>query len=426
MFLRHEGKRADLSFPIQQLNNQQFNMKILVLNCGSSSIKYQLLEMENANSSRLLAKGLLERIGLEMGEFTHKYNGEKYYEQLPIPNHTEGIKLVLKALVDPKMGVIKDLKEIDAVGHRVAHGGELFPKSVLIDKKVVEGIQSLTDLAPLHNPGSLQGIHAMEEVLPGIPMAAVFDTSFHSTMPPEAYLYAVPYEYYDKYRVRRYGFHGTSHKYVAEKAAAFVGKDWKQSKIVTCHLGSGASIAAVEYGKSVETSMGFTPVEGLVMGSRTGDLDVGAFMYIMDKEGYNTKEMNTLVNKKSGLVGITGGKQDMRDVRAGKEEGDERCTYAFNMFAHRVKKYIGAYMAVMNGADVIVMTGGIGENAWFMREAILENMEGLGIEFDAAINKEIIGDAGVISKPNSKVTVVVYPTDEEFVIAQDTYNLVTK
>ena len=226
--------------------------------------------------------------------------------------------------------------------------------------------------------------------------------------------------------MRRYGFHGTSHKYVAEKAAAFVGKDWKQSKIVTCHLGSGASIAAVEYGKSVETSMGFTPVEGLVMGSRTGDLDVGAFMYIMDKEGYTTKEMNTLVNKKSGLVGITGGKQDMRDVRAAKEEGDERCTYAFNMFAHRVKKYIGAYMAVMNGADVIVMTGGIGENAWFMREAILENMEGLGIEFDPTMNKEIIGDAGVISTPNSKVTVVVYPTDEEFVIAQDTYNLVTK
>ena len=324
------------------------------------------------------------------------------------------------------MGVIKDLKEIDAVGHRVAHGGEKFTKSVLIDNQVIKGIEDLCDLAPLHNPGSLQGIHAMEEVLPGIPMAAVFDTSFHSTMPPEAYLYAVPYEYYEKYRVRRYGFHGTSHKYVAEKAAAFVGMDWKKSKIVTCHLGSGASIAAVEYGKSVETSMGFTPVEGLVMGSRTGDLDLGAFMYIMDKEGYTTKEMNTLVNKKSGLVGITGGKQDMRDVRAGKEEGDERCTYAFNMFAHRVKKYIGGYMAVMNGADLIVMTGGIGENAWFMREAILENMEGLGIEYDRQMNKETIGDAGVISTPNSKVKVVVYPTDEEFVIAQDTYNLVTK
>ena len=399
-------------------------MKILVLNCGSSSIKYQLLDMENADRAHLMAKGLLERIGLEMGEFTHKYNGEKYYEQLPIPNHTEGIKLVLKALVDPKMGVIKDLKEINAVGHRVAHGGETFTKSVRIDKDVVAGIEALCDLAPLHNPGSLQGIHAMEEVLPGIPMVAVFDTSFHSTMPPEVYLYALPYEYYEKYRVRRYGFHGTSHKFVAEKAAAFVDKDWKKSKIVTCHLGSGASIAAVQYGKSVETSMGFTPVEGLVMGSRTGDLDLGAFMYIMDKEGYNTKEMNTLVNKKSGLVGITGGKQDMRDVRAGKEEGDERCTYAFNMFAHRVKKYIGAYMAVMNGADVVVMTGGIGENAWFMREAILEDMEFLGIKLDHRANKEIAGDAGVISTPDSKVTVVVYPTDEEFVIAQDTFNLV--
>ena len=401
-------------------------MKILVLNCGSSSIKYQLLDMENANTSHLLAKGLLERIGLEMGEFTHKYNGEKHYEQLPIPNHTEGIKLVLKALVDPKMGVIKDLKEIDAVGHRVAHGGEMFTQSVIIDQKVIEGIESLCDLAPLHNPGSLQGIHAMEEVLPDIPMAAVFDTSFHSTMPPEAYLYGVPYEYYEKYRVRRYGFHGTSHKYVAEKAAAFVGKDWKTSKIITCHLGSGASIAAVEYGKSVETSMGFTPVEGLLMGSRTGDLDLGAFMYIMDKEGYTTKEMNTLVNKKSGLVGITGGKQDMRDVRASKEEGDERSTYAFNMFAHRVKKYIGAYAAIMNGADIIVMTGGIGENAWFMREPILENMEFLGIKLDPRINKETIGDAAVISAPDSKVMVVVYPTDEEFVIAQDTYNLVMK
>ena len=380
--------------------------------------------MENANSAHLLAKGLLERIGLEMGEFTHKYNGEKYYEQLPIPNHTEGIKLVLKALVDPKMGVIKDLKEIDAVGHRVAHGGETFTKSVVIDKDVIAGIESLCDLAPLHNPGSLQGIHAMETVLPGIPMVAVFDTSFHSTMPPEAYLYAVPYEYYEKYRVRRYGFHGTSHKFVAEKAADFVGKDWQKSKIVTCHLGSGASIAAVEYGKSVETSMGFTPVEGLVMGSRTGDLDLGVFMYIMEKEGLSIKEMNTLVNKKSGLVGITGGKQDMRDVRAGKEEGDERCTYAFNMFAHRVKKYIGAYMAVMNGADVLVMTGGIGENAWFMREAILKDMEFLGISIDRRLNKELIGEAGVISTPDSKVTVVVYPTDEEFVIAQDTFNLV--
>ena len=398
-------------------------MKILVLNCGSSSIKYQLIEMDEKNHS-VLAKGLLERIGLEMGEFTHKWNGQKHYEQLPIPNHTEGIKIVLQALTNKEYGVISDLKEIKAVGHRVAHGGEKFKQSVRIDDKVISMIKDLCDLAPLHNPGALQGIAAMQAVLPGIPMAAVFDTSFHATMPPEAYLYAIPYEYYEKYRVRRYGFHGTSHKYVAEKAAAYVGKDWKNSKIVTCHLGSGASIAAVENGKSVETSMGFTPVEGLVMGSRTGDLDLGAFMYIMDKEGYNTKEMNTLVNKKSGLIGITGNSQDMRDVRAGRDAGDERCTYAFNMFAHRVKKYIGAYAAIMNGMDVLVMTGGIGENAWFMREAILENMEFFGIKIDKKLNESIMGDAAVISTSDSKVKVVVYPTDEEYMIAKDTFDLV--
>ncbi len=398
-------------------------MKILVLNCGSSSIKYQLIEMDDKSHS-VLAKGLLERIGLEMGEFTHKWNGQKHYEQLPIPNHTEGIKIVLQALTNKEYGVISDLKEIKAVGHRVAHGGEKFTHSVRIDDNVINMIKDLCDLAPLHNPGALQGIAAMQAVLPGIPMAAVFDTSFHATMPPEAYLYAIPYEYYEKYRVRRYGFHGTSHKYVAEKAAEYVGKDWKNTKIVTCHLGSGASIAAVENGKSVETSMGFTPVEGLVMGSRTGDLDLGAFMYIMDKEGYNTKEMNTLVNKKSGLIGITGNSQDMRDVRAGRDAGDERCTYAFNMFAHRVKKYIGAYAAIMNGMDVLVMTGGIGENAWFMREAILENMEFFGIKIDKKLNETIMGDAAVISTPDSKVKVVVYPTDEEYMIAKDTFDLV--
>ena len=379
--------------------------------------------MDEKNHS-VLAKGLLERIGLEMGEFTHKWNGQKHYEQLPIPNHTEGIKIVLQALTNKEYGVISDLKEIKAVGHRVAHGGEKFTHSVRIDDKVINQIKDLCDLAPLHNPGALQGIAAMQAVLPGIPMAAVFDTSFHATMPPEAYLYAIPYEYYEKYRVRRYGFHGTSHKYVAEKAAEYVGKDWKNCKIVTCHLGSGASIAAVENGKSVETSMGFTPVEGLVMGSRTGDLDLGAFMYIMDKEGYTTKEMNTLVNKKSGLIGITGNSQDMRDVRAGRDAGDERCTYAFNMFAHRVKKYIGAYAAIMNGMDVLVMTGGIGENAWFMREAILENMEFFGIKIDKKLNETIMGDAAVISTPDSKVKVVVYPTDEEYMIAKDTFDLV--
>ncbi len=381
--------------------------------------------MDEKNHS-VLAKGLLERIGLEMGEFTHKWNGQKHYEQLPIPNHTEGIKIVLAALTNAEYGVIKSLDEVNAVGHRVAHGGEKFTKSVRINDEVIQGIKDLCDLAPLHNPGSLQGIAAMQEVLPGIPMAAVFDTSFHATMPPEAYLYAVPFEYYEKYRVRRYGFHGTSHKFVAEKAAAFVGMDWNKCKVVTCHLGSGASIAAVENAKSVETSMGFTPVEGLVMGSRTGDLDLGAFMYIMDKTGYSTKEMNTLVNKKSGLIGITGNSQDMRDVRAGRDAGDERCTYAFNMFSHRVKKYIGAYAAIMNGMDVLVMTGGIGENAWFMREAILDNMEFLGIKYDKALNQTIMGDAAVISTPDSKVKVVVYPTDEEYMIAKDTFDLVRK
>ena len=376
------------------------------------------------SSHDVLAKGLLERIGLEMGEFTHKWNGQKHYEQRPIPNHTEGIKIVLDALTNEEYGVIKSLDEINVVGHRVAHGGEKFPQSVRINDDVIENIKALCDLAPLHNPGSLQGIAAMQEVIPGIPMVAVFDTSFHSTMPPEAYLYALPYEYYEKYRVRRYGFHGTSHKFVAEKAAEYVGMDWKECKIVTCHLGSGASIAAVENGKSVETSMGFTPVEGLIMGSRTGDLDLGAFIYIMDKTGYNTKEMNTLVNKKSGLIGITGNSQDMRDVYAGRNNGDERCTYAFNMFAHRVKKYIGAYAAIMNGMDLLVMTGGIGENAWFMREPILSDMEFLGIKIDKKVNEGIMGEAAVISTPDSKVKVVVFPTDEEYMIAKDTFDLV--
>lgn len=397
-------------------------MKILVLNCGSSSIKYQLIDM--SNNAKVMAKGLLERIGLEMGEFTHKYNGEKHYEQLPIPDHTAGIKIVLNALTDAKMGVISDLKEISAVGHRVAHGGETFPQSVVISEKVIEEIEKLRDIAPLHIPGSVAGIRAMQKVLPGVPMTAVFDTSFHLTMPAESYLYALPYEYYEKYRIRRYGFHGTSHKFVAENAAKMIGKDWKNMKIVTCHLGSGASIAAVQNGKSVDTSMGFTPLEGLVMGSRCGDLDAGALIYLAEKENIDLKTLNTILNKKSGLVGISGGKQDMRDVRAGRDAGDERCTYAFNMFAHRVKKYIGSYAAVMNGMDMVVMTGGIGENAWFMREPILSNMEFLGIKIDKKVNEETVGDARVISTPDSKVTVVVFPTDEELVIAQDTFRLV--
>ena len=398
-------------------------MKILVLNCGSSSIKYQLVDM--ANNANVMAKGLLERIGLEMGEFTHKWNGQKHYEQLPIPNHTEGIKIVLKALTDPKIGVIKDLKEIGAVGNRVAHGGEIFKESVRVDDKVIEQIKSLEHLAPLHTPGNLAGIYAMREVLPGVPQAVVFDTAFHSTLPPKSFLYGLPYEMYEKYGIRRYGFHGTSHKFVAEKAAKMIGKDWHDLKIISCHLGSGASIAAIDHGKSVDTTMGLTALEGLIMGSRCGDVDPGVILYLMDL-GYDSKALTKMLYKQSGLLGISGDKQDMRDIRAGRDAGDERATYAFDMFAQKVKKYIGGYMAEMGGCDLLLFTGGIGENAWFMRRPILENMECLGIKIDFSKNDNVMGEDVILSTPDSKVATVVVTTDEEYVIASDTYKLVTK
>ena len=396
-------------------------MKILVLNCGSSSIKYQLVDM--ANNAQVMAKGLLERIGLEMGEFTHKWNGQKHYEQLPIPNHTEGIKIVLKALTDPKIGVISDLKEIGAVGNRVAHGGEIFKESVLVDDKVIEQIKSLEHLAPLHTPGNLAGIYAMREVLPGVPQTAVFDTAFHSTLPPKSFLYGLPYEMYEKYGIRRYGFHGTSHKFVAEKAAKMIGRDWHDLKIISCHLGSGASIAAIDHGKSVDTTMGLTALEGLIMGSRCGDVDPGVILYLMDM-GYDSKALTKMLYKQSGLLGISGDKQDMRDIRAGRDAGDERATYAFDMFAQKVKKYIGGYMAEMGGCDLLLFTGGIGENAWFMRRPILENMECLGIKIDFSKNDNVMGEDVILSTPDSKVATVVCTTDEEYVIASDTYKLV--
>ncbi|MBQ6276086.1 MAG: acetate kinase [Bacteroidales bacterium] len=402
-------------------------MKILVLNCGSSSIKYQLINIDANNNSTVMAKGLLERIGLEMGEFTHKYNGEKHYEQTPIADHTAGIKMVLKALTDPKMGVIKDLKEIEAVGNRVAHGGELFKASALVNDDVIEKIKSLMELAPLHTPGNLAGIYAMREVLPNVPQAVVFDTAFHQTLPPKSFLYGLPYEYYQKYHLRRYGFHGTSHGFVAEKAAKMIGKDWKDLKIISCHLGSGASIAAIDHGKSVDTTMGLTALEGLIMGSRPGDVDPGAVLYVVEKElaeGKTMKDITNIFYKKSGLVGISGGKQDMRDIRAGRDAGDERSTYAFDMFAQRVKRYIGGYMAEMGGCDILLFTGGIGENAWFMRHPILENMECLGIKVDMEKNDKIMGEDAVISTPDSKVTTIVVTTDEEYVIAMDTMKLV--
>ena len=402
-------------------------MKILVLNCGSSSIKYQLINIDANNNSTVMAKGLLERIGLEMGEFTHKYNGQKHYEQTPIADHTAGIRMVLKALTDPEMGVIKDLKEIEAVGNRVAHGGELFKASALVNDDVIEKIKSLMELAPLHTPGNLAGIYAMREVLPNVPQAVVFDTAFHQTLPPKSFLYGLPYEYYQKYHLRRYGFHGTSHGFVAEKAAKMIGKDWKDLKIISCHLGSGASIAAIDHGKSVDTTMGLTALEGLIMGSRPGDVDPGAVLYIVEKElaeGKTMKDITNIFYKKSGLVGISGGKQDMHDIRAGRDAGDERSTYAFDMFAQRVKRYIGGYMAEMGGCDILLFTGGIGENAWFMRHPILENMECLGIKVDMEKNDKIMGEDAVISTPDSKVTTIVVTTDEEYVIAMDTMKLV--
>ena len=398
-------------------------MKILVLNCGSSSIKYQLIDM--ANNAQVMAKGLLERIGLEMGEFTHKWNGQKHYEQLPIPDHTAGIKIVLNALIDPQMGVIKSFNEIGAVGNRIAHGGELFKESVVVTDKVIEQIKSLEHLAPLHTPGNLAGIYAMREVLPGVPQTAVFDTAFHSTLPPKSFLYGLPYEMYEKYGIRRYGFHGTSHKFVAEKAAKMIGRDWNDLKIISCHLGSGASIAAIDHGRSFDTTMGMTALEGLIMGSRCGDVDPGVILYLMD-QGYDSKALTKLLYKQSGLIGISGDKQDMRDIRAGRDAGDVRATYAFDMFAQRVKRYIGGYMAEMGGCDLLLFTGGIGENAWFMRHPILEGLECLGIKVDLELNDKVMGEDVIISTPDSKVATVVVTTDEEYVIASDTYKLVCK
>lgn len=398
-------------------------MKVLVLNCGSSSIKYQLIDMDKGAS--LLAKGLLERIGLEMGEFTHKLVGkDKYYVKQPIADHKVGIKMVLDALVDEKIGVIKSLTEINACGHRVAHGGEVFKSSVLVGEKEKEQIRALFALAPLHNPANLQGIEAMEAILPGVPQVAVFDTSFHQTMPEKAYLYAIPYEYYQTDKIRRYGFHGSSHRFVAPKAAKMAGMDINNSKIISCHLGSGASICAVKNGQSVDTSMGFTPVEGLIMGSRCGDLDLGVLLYIAEKEKMGIKEMNNFINKDCGLKGITGGVVDMRDIMAGKREGKRRETYAFDMFAYRVKKYIGAYAAAMGGVDIILFTGGIGENAWWQRQEICEGLEFLGAEMDKEANEKMAGQDGIISKPDSRVKILSVTTDEELVIAQDTYSIV--
>jgi len=397
-------------------------MKILVLNCGSSSIKYQLIDMEE--NADVLAKGIVERIGLEMGEFTHKpEGGEKYCVKTPIKDHEMGIKMILDALLDEQHGIISSLDEILAVGHRVAHGGEYFKKSTILGERELMEIDKLRELAPLHNPANLSGIKVMMKLLPNVKQVGVFDTSFHQTIPIEAFLYAIPFNYYEENKIRRYGFHGTSHSYVAPRAAQLLGKNYEDLKIIVCHLGNGASVCAIKNGKSVDTSMGLTPVEGLIMGTRCGDLDLGVLLYIAEKEKMNYEAMLNFVNKKSGVKGITGGKTDMRDVEKGVEQGDERSIIALNCYCYRVKKYIGAYAAAMNGVDIIVMTGGIGENDHNVREGVLANLQYLGVDFDPSKNS-VRGQDQILTAPHSKTTAMVITTNEELVIATDTLELV--
>ena len=398
-------------------------MIVLVLNCGSSSIKYQVIDI-NEQSNALLAKGLVDRIGLAEGSLTHKPTGkDKFEKHMPIADHTTGISLVLEALTDATHGVIADLAEVKAVGHRVAHGGEFFKSSVVVDEQAKENIRSLFEIAPLHNPANLEGILSIEKVLPGIPQVAVFDTSFHQTIPAINYLYALPYEYYDKYRVRKYGFHGTSHKYVAKVGAELAGVDFENSKIITCHIGNGGSITAVLNGKSYDTSMGFSPLDGLVMGTRCGQVDASAVTYIGEREGMNYAELNSMMNKKSGVFGMTGISSDMRDIDAAYKAGNEKAIVARDMYYNRVKKFVAEYAAEMGGVDLVIFTGGVGENSSDLRRWVCKDMEFMGIKIDDSINDATHGDNAIISTADAKVKVAVIATNEELVIATDTYQL---
>ena len=397
-------------------------MKILVLNCGSSSIKYKLYDMDDES---VLAQGGVERIGIE-GAFLKLTlpNGEKKQIMHDMPDHKEGVNFVFQTLLDPELGAISSLDEIDAVGHRIVQGGDLFEKSCLVDQKVEEGIESLCDLAPVHNAGHLKGIRAVDHLMPNVPQVTVFDNAFHSTMPAYAYLYAVPYEIYEKYHVRRYGFHGTSHRYVSHRVAEIMGRDIRDLKIITCHIGNGASVAAIKDGKVMDTSMGLTPLAGVMMGSRSGDIDASAVTYIMDKLGKTPQQMADYLNKESGVLGISGISSDMRDVEAAAKEGNERAKLALQMYAYRIKKYIGAYAAAMGGVDVIVWTAGVGENQTGTRADACEGLECLGIEIDREKNAAVRSREELISTPESKVKVYVVPTDEEIVIARDTMEIV--
>jgi len=398
-------------------------MKILVINCGSSSLKYQLIDMQN---EEVIAKGLAERIGIDGSLLKHQpKNSDKVTIERPMPTHREALLTLVEALTDNNYGVIKDMGEISAVGHRVAHGGEKFAYSVLLDEDVINSLKDYIDIAPLHNPPNIMGIEACRHIMPNVPMVAVFDTAFHQSMPKEAYVYALPYEYYEKYKIRRYGFHGTSHKYVSERAAAMLDKPISELKLITCHLGNGASIAAVKNGKSVDTSMGFTPLEGLVMGTRCGDLDPAIIKYIADKENISFAQIDGILNKKSGVMGISGVSSDFRDIENAACDGNERAKLALNVFVYRVKKYIGAYVAAMNGVDAIVFTAGLGENSAEIRSKVCKEMSFLGIELDDAKNN-VRGKEADLSKEGSKVKVLLVPTNEELMIARDTKRLVSE
>jgi acetate kinase len=395
-------------------------MNVLVINCGSSSLKYQLI---NSDSEQVLAKGLCERIGID-GRLTYQKAGcDKEVTDAAMPTHKEAIQLVLNALVNDKTGAIASLAEVSAVGHRVVHGGEKFASSVVINDEVLAAIEECNDLAPLHNPANLIGIHACAELMPGVPMVAVFDTAFHQTMPQKAYLYGLPYEYYEKYKVRRYGFHGTSHSFVSKHMAEFLGLDINNSKLIVAHLGNGASISAVVNGKCVDTSMGLTPLEGLVMGTRSGDIDPAIMEFIAKKEDLDIAGVMNVLNKKSGVQGISGVSSDFRDLEQGMDAGNERCAAAIDVFSYRVAKYIGSYVAAMNGVDAIAFTAGIGENGPIVREKVLEHLGYLGITLDPEANKKR-GDDNVISTPDSKVKVAVIPTNEELAICRETVALV--
>lgn len=396
-------------------------MKVLVINCGSSSLKYQLFNMEDES---VLAKGLVERIGIEGSVLKHQPAGKDKVEiKAEIPNHKVAVKMMLEALLHEEYGVIKDLKEITAVGHRVVHGGEKFSGSVRIDDKVMETLKECINLAPLHNPPNIWGIEAVKEILPDVPMVGVFDTAFHQTMPEKAYLYGLPYELYEKYGVRKYGFHGTSHRYVSMRAAAMLNRPIETLKLVTMHLGNGSSISAVDGGKSVENSMGFTPLEGIIMGTRSGNMDPYLPLFVMEKEGIPLEKMNEYLNKKCGVLGISGVSSDFRDLEEAASEGNRRAKLALEMFAYQAKKYIGAYAAAMNGLDAVVFTGGIGENSSLVRKMICEDMDYFGIKIDEEKNN-VRGKEADISAEGSKTKVLVIPTNEELMIARDTVALI--